>query len=321
MNKDGLDLVEVLVEAARKAADLIDKLNEEEEGPMAMPPPIVEELRQAIKDVEDAWSFMSPTLLTMLRLEMPASIYNAKAMCEDMEKMDVGITDPSWIHEKEDDARSLLAEEKVSGLHIAHGESYGKNDLSKVTHPCSACGDIAVLEGFVKDFDVNTIHDGEEYEGVDGKLIEEYSCACGNVFFCDPDVCEAEHLYGEEDEAGDPLAADPEIVDKFSFGSVKEAAEKNLRYYMENAGPVEAGQRVGLSIAEVIDRYNPQIKVKCPHSDDPLCNDVQAAQSKPCPHAEEHVVTAGCFVPCFLIVEKNGQCCKPVEEYNEEEIL
>jgi hypothetical protein len=213
-----LDFVERLIEVATQAADLIDKLNEEEEGPMAMPPKIVQELRDAIDNVEAAWSFLSPDLLLKIRMEMPVAAFNAMTQSEIFEDNDI---DPTTFQEMLD--------------------------------------------------------------------VELY---------------------------GDPYAADPETVGKYSASGPEELAERSLRVIMEQDGPIEAGQQLGLSIVEVLQRYKPQIKVRCPHADGQQCQDISASLDKPCPHIEEHIASESCFIPCVLIEADERKCCKPTEDYH-----
>ena len=74
-----LDAVEVLISVAKKALAAIEAVHEEDEGPMAMPTPLAEDLRQAIFDLEDIWTFLPPDVLTALRLEMYTAYFNAEA--------------------------------------------------------------------------------------------------------------------------------------------------------------------------------------------------------------------------------------------------
>ena len=231
-----LDAVEVLISVAKKAMRIIDAANEEEEGPMAMPVPVAEDLREAIYDLEDIWSLIPYDMLTMLRLEMYTAHFNARAARDD------GVEDlPAYFDD------------------LDEKEGFGRMKIRQ--------------------------EDGIEIDPMDDD---------GNIG-----------------------AADPDMLKKFTADSQEDLAAKSLEFLMRHNKPIEAGQQVGMTIKEVIGRYNPDVQVRCPHKDD--CGEVDFGEYKTCPHSDYHRVTIDCFAPCPF--HKEYVNCMPMEELSNEETI
>lgn len=191
------DAIEVLISVAKKALQAIDVANEESEGPMAMPVPVAEDLREAIYSLEDIMALLPYELLLKLRMEMINADFNARTMRNE------GVED---------------------------------------------------LEAYMRDYGPMT---PRQEDGIEI----------------------------------DPLALDED-------------------------GPFEAGQHPGMSIREVIERYKPDIQVKCPHVEE--CISVEDDGFRTCPHSDFHRVDEGCFHGCDLHEGSTG--CKPMEIFDEETI-
>ena len=250
-----LDAVEVLIFVAKKAMKAIDAANEEEEGPMAMPPPIVEDLREAIYNLEDIMSLLPYETIVKLRLEMIAAEFNAKAMRDD------GVEDL---------------------------EAYNLRLADEAT---------AFTRGFIE----------EDGKPIDPCLVDEMTL--GQMTPRQEDGIEIDPM----DDDGRIGAANPETLGELLLANQKDLAVSNLEYLMKHSGPVEAGQRAGMSIGEVIERYSPDIQVRCPHKDE--CGEIDFGEYKTCPHSDYHKVTIDCFAPCPF--HKEYVNCKPMEDFNE----
>lgn len=127
----------------------------------------------------------------------------------------------------------------------------------------------------------------------------------------------------EADEEGDPLAIDPDLASRHTIKDMNEfneemaaRMERSVKHIMEHEGPFEAGQTKGLTIKEVIQRYKPNVIVKCPDAED--CFSCEKDNAAYCVHAHEHRVDVECLFGCGLYDEANG--CKPVGDYDEENI-
>jgi hypothetical protein len=208
------DAIERLLSTAKKLLQAVETVHEEDEGPMAMPLPEAEALKEAIYDMEDIYAALPYSIILSLRMEMDVARFNASEMFKD-----------------ENEA------------------------ISQVQAPVD-----------------------------------------------------------EEDE---PLAADPDTIKKFTAESQEDLAERTLKRIMEHAGPFEAGSKRGLTIKEVIERYQPNVIVKCPDAED--CFSVEKDNAAHCVHAHEHRVDTECLLGCGLYDEASG--CKTVEDANEEAIV
>jgi hypothetical protein len=240
-----LDAVEMLISVAKKAMRIIDAANEEEEGPMAMPPPIVEDLREATYDLEDIWSLIPPGMLTMLRLEMYTAHFNAEAMRED------GVEDlPAYNeHLKAEMEKQAEIDEMTLGQMTPRQE------------------------------------DGIEIDPMD--------------------------------DDGRIGAANPETLGELLLANQEDLAVQNLKFLMKSEVPVHETQAVGMTIKEVIDRYSPDVQVRCPYKDD--CGEIDFGEYKTCPHSDYHKVGIDCFAPCPF--HEKYVSCKPMEDFaNEEDI-
>lgn len=209
-----LDAVEVLISVAKKALAAIEAVHEEDEGPMAMPTPLAEELRQAIYDLEDIWSYLPLDVLTALRLEMYVAYFNSESMKED-----------------EDEA------------------------ISQIQAP--------------------------------------------------------------EDDEGDPLAADPDTIGKFTAESKEDLAARSVERILATVD-LRLPEKRALTIAEVIERYNPDVMVRCPFVDE--CTEIDFGEYKTCPHSDWHRVNTTCLEVCSFHDYPHTNC-KPMENEHEEEIL
>ena len=247
-----LDAVEVLISVAKKAMRIIDAANEEEEGPMAMPPTIVEDLREATYDLEDIWSLIPPGMLTMLRLEMYTAHFNAEAMRED------GVEDlPAYNrHLKEE----MEKEAEVAAMNLGEEAVYDQMTLGQMTP--------------------------RQEDGIE----------------IDP-----------MDDDGRIGAANPETLGELLLVNQEDLAIQNLKFLMKNDTPVGEDEKVGLTIKEVIERYNPDIQVRCSYKDE--CSEIDFGEYKTCPHSDYHKVGVDCFAPCPF--HEKYVSCKPMEDFNE----
>jgi hypothetical protein len=212
---------------------------------MAMPPPIVEDLREATYDLEDIWSLIPPGMLTMLRLEMYTAHFNAEAMRED------GVEDlPAYNeHLKAEMEKQAEIDEMTLGQMTPRQE------------------------------------DGIEIDPMD--------------------------------DDGRIGAANPETLGELLLANQEDLAVQNLKFLMKSEVPVHETQAVGMTIKEVIDRYNPDVQVRCPYKDD--CGEIDFGEYKTCPHSDYHKVGVDCFAPCPF--HEKYVSCKPMEDFaNEEDI-
>lgn len=134
----------------------------------------------------------------------------------------------------------------------------------------------------------------------------------------------ADTMFNEADEEEGPLAIDPDLAGKYVIKDINEfneemvaRMERGIKHIIEHEGPFEAGQTKGLTVKEVIQRYKPNVIVKCPDAED--CFGGVKDNAAYCVHAHEHRVDVECLFGCGLYDEANG--CKPVEGTNEEAIV
>jgi len=250
-----LDAIEVLIFVAKKAMKAIDVANEEEEGPMAMPPPVVEDLREAIYNLEDIMSLLPYETVVKLRLEMIAAEFNAKAMRDD------GVEDLEAYHHK-------LADEAT-----------------------------AFTRGFIE----------EDGKAIDPCLVDEMTL--GQMTPRQEDGIEIDPM----DDDGRIGAANPEMLTKLRAINKEDHAIQNLKFFMRNDVAVGEDERVGLTVIEVIERYKPDIQVRCPHKDD--CGEIDFGDYKTCPHSDYHKIGVDCFAGCPFHTEYTS--CKPMEDVDE----
>jgi hypothetical protein len=115
-------------------------------------------------------------------------------------------------------------------------------------------------------------------------------------------------------------AANPAMLEKFTAESKEDLATRNLKFFLRHDAPVEEKERVGMTLREVIERYNPDVQVRCPFVDE--CTEVDFGEYKTCPHSDYHRISVDCLEVCMYIDSPygRGRPCKPMEDSDEEAI-